>query len=169
MQLSPAQTQNTCYGSTAKLNWGSLEQAKKMVKKMDNQSNMAVMTPFCPGFKLSKCINSIAKHHMLLSHQSETVSHSLLRPISPTAELILPYTTTVHTLNHTGTSNKKKKKKIKMIRQHIVYHPTLTELQWIHLWTMRIATETYLLTQNSIYLELEYRIQKREDSCRSFW
>lgn len=111
MQLSPAQTQNTCYGSTAKLNWGSLEQAKKMVKKMDNQSNMAVMTPFCPGFKLTKCINSIAKHHMLLSHQSETVSHSLLWPISPTAELILPYTTTVHTLNHTGTSNKKKKKK----------------------------------------------------------
>lgn len=62
MQLSPVQTQNTCYGSTAKLNRGRLVQAKKMVKKVDNQRNMAVITPFAPGFKQRKCINSVAKH-----------------------------------------------------------------------------------------------------------
>lgn len=151
MQLSPAQTQNTCYGSTAKLNWGSLEQAKKMVKKMDNQSNMAVMTPFCPGFKLRRCINSIAKHHMLLSHQSETVSHSLLRPISPTAELILPYTTTVHALTIQALQTRKRKKKksrwydsiLFTIQQwqncnEFIYE--LWELQQKHIYSYRITS-----------------------------
>lgn len=148
MQLSPAQTQNTCYGSTAKLNWGSLEQAKKMVKKMDNQSNMAVMTPFCPGFKLSKCINSIAKHHMLLSHQSETVSHSLLWPISLTAELILPYKCTHLPYRHFKQEKEKKKSRwydsILFTIPHwqncneFIYE--LWELQQKHIYSHRITS-----------------------------
>lgn len=70
---------------------------------------------------------------------------------------------------HTDTSKKVKEKKTpKMIPQHIVYLPTPTELQWINLLSMEIATETYLRRQNNNCWEFEHRIQKREASCRCF-
>lgn len=67
LQLSPTQLQNTLFSCAAKLNQGSLEQVKKMVKKIGNYRNTATLTPFYPAVKLRKYINWIvSKHHMFL-------------------------------------------------------------------------------------------------------